>query len=219
MIKRTITSQHVVWWLVSIACVLSACTSSPHPPNDKYDGICKLNMASSPEIRGLRLGMTVEQVKERFPSLNIPPADEAGNIDIEINKYAETNNASAGLDLEGVARINFSFFDGHLRTIWVHYEKKPEALTQEEFSSKLSQTLKLPSFYSHLECYDFSLTAYISESWSEQGPTLHVEDVAAFKTYIDRLGPIRERERREAERAKAEKEGSESEERKKTFTP
>jgi hypothetical protein len=45
---------------------------------------CTLSLAQTPEIRGFRLGMNMEQVPARFPGLNIESANEIGSTKIEL---------------------------------------------------------------------------------------------------------------------------------------
>lgn len=197
---------------------MSAC-SKTQPPNDKFDGRCRLRIEQSLEVRGLRLGMTVEEVKKRFPALEIPSADEAGDTGLEVNKYGPNWRGDLGLNLEGVNRIGFSALDGRVRRISLQYERKPERISREEFSSLLSETFNLPSFVDRLECYDFRVVADARMIDHGFGPELYLEDVAAQRTYMERLKPIAERRAAEARRAQYEKERRESEARKEAYRP
>jgi hypothetical protein len=91
---------------------------------------CTLTLAQAPEIRGLRLGMSLEQTLSLFPSLKRPPEvivlpdgakitrnfldpDELGIIRVRINAL-DPKFSSELSKLEGIDSINFDFFDGHI---------------------------------------------------------------------------------------------------------
>ena len=218
MFASIITHYRFSLCLLFSGCFLLAC-SKPVPPNDKFDGRCQLRVEQSPEVRGLRLGMTLEEVKKRYPALEIPAADEASGTDIEVNKYGPNWRGDLGFNLEGVNRINFSSVDGRVSRISIHYERKPERISREEFSSLLSETFNLPSFIDRLECYDFRVIAYAGMVDYGLGPELYLEDVAAQHAYMKRLKPIAERREAEARHAQREKERRESEARKEAYRP
>lgn len=208
--RRIASRRWMLLCLIVSACALPACT---HPPNDKYDGRCNLDIPHSPEVRGLRLGMTVEQVKARFPALTIPPAGETGISGVTLDRSSSSESVQYGLDLEGVKSINFLFLDGKIYDISVDYEHRTERLSDYEFKSKLSETYHLPAFYGRdLDCYDFRFTAYGADTGYFK---IHLQDVAAFKTLMARIAPTAER----VERQKYEKERQESEQRKGAFKP
>lgn len=218
MFASIIQHHRLSLFLLLAVCLLPTC-SQPKPPNDKFDGRCQLRIEQSPEVRGLRLGMTAEEVKRRFPALELPPVDEMGSTGIELNRYAPDWKGGFGLDFEGVNRVGFSLLDGRIYRISVEYTRKPEVVSGQEFSSILSKTYNLPFFIDRLECYDFRLTSGARLMAHGFGPELYLEDVAAERTFFERLKPIAERRERESNRQKYEKEKRESEERKKAYKP
>lgn len=218
MFASIITYYRLPLCLLLFLCALVAC-SKPVPPNDKFDGRCQLRVEQSPEVRGLRLGTTLEEVKKRFPTLEIPPTDEIGSTGLEMSRYAPDWKGDRGLNFEGINRIGFSFLDGRIYRISIHYERKSESISQEEFASALSETYSLPFFIDKLECYDFRLTADARMVAHGYGPELYLEDVAAWRTYFERLKPVAERLEAEKNRRKYEEERNESEARKKAYRP
>lgn len=218
MFALMIQHHWLALFLLLAVSAMSAC-SKAQPPNDKFDGLCKLRIEQSPELRGLRLGMTVEEVKRRFPALEIPPADEIGGTGLEMGRYSPDWRGDRGLNFEGLNGIGFSFLDGRLSRLSLRYERKPERISQEEFSSLLSKTFDLPFFIDRLECYDFRVVADARLVGHGYGPELYLEDVAAQRTYMERLKPVAERREAEARRAQYEKERRESEVRKEAYKP
>jgi hypothetical protein len=216
---------------------LSIFVGCSKPPNDKYAGRCELKMENSTEVRGFRLGSTIEQLKGRFPALNIPLADERGHtyLYIENSENASPNyilkdnwgkvvspNVSSNptnFDLNGVEKISLSFLDNRLMQILVQY--KYSGLTRTEFESKISEVLLLPAFYgSDVECWDFRVSESFFEGIPNMGPWLTLKDVAADNLWRERLNANPEKgspARREIE--EKEKEKRESEQRKEGFKP
>lgn len=217
MLALIIQHRRLSLSLLLAVCSLLAC-AEPKPPNEKFDGRCQLRIGQSPEVRGLRLGMTVEEVRRRFPALPIPAPSKVGSIYIRLSKL-DPAEEDFGLNLEGVNELSLSFLDGRVSDVRVMYEATREPLTEQEFSSRLSEALNLPHFLSELECYDFRLTADARLTARGVGPELRIEDVAARKLHDERMRPILEETARRAERQRYEEERRKSEERKGALKP
>lgn len=218
----TIPSCLLALCLVAVASTQLGC-SDPPPPNDKYDGTCDLKITDSPEIRGLRLGMSIEEVKQRYPALNLRPADEKGETGVLLAKDRPHHQADSGVDLTGIKTILLSFLDNRLYELVIDYEPVHPDFTGNDLRAKLRGELKLPISISEfeLECYDFRVITNASamDRRSDNSPHISLVDVAADKLRWERLKPTSEELEREASRRKYQKEERKAEERKKTFTP
>ena len=170
-----------------------------------------------PELRGLRLGMTIDEVRTRFPGIFIGDADAAGKAFSAVVK-AKGLNVNVGFDLEGIAGLFITFLDGRISEIHVMYDNT-QLKTPGEFTSKIAETLNLPDKYaSEHQCYDFSVRAYFFEQWGggpDKFPSVYLEDAAASKVLSDRMRQIEQLERK----LKQEQEQRESNQRKEVFRP
>ena len=106
---------------------------------------CKLKLSQAPAIRGVHLGMTVNELLEVFPgadkdeSLRKRSQARFGVIhaNIEPAKYGSKEK------FVGVSSVGFSFLDGELISFNVVYDG-PEFETSDQFVSKVVETLNLP---------------------------------------------------------------------------
>jgi hypothetical protein len=139
----------------------------PPAPNRAKDYLpaqlakCTLTLAQAPEIRGIRLGMSLEQALSVFPSLKRPPEvivlpdggsitrdflepDEVGVIRVRINTLDPKYSREA-TKLEGIGNFNFDFTDGRISYISVIYDTQAKWSTPDEFAQKVSESLRIPS--------------------------------------------------------------------------
>jgi hypothetical protein len=140
----------------------------------------KLEQLSQPlELKGFRLGMTVEQVKTVEPLVKFGPADEFGVIKTSINppfdpQFNKTTYA-------GVRTISFDFLDGKLVTLWLGFEQSFKWPTLDSFVPNFSKGLGVPSEWPpkragrQLTCDGFTIFA----SMIAEGPSLRIADEAA----------------------------------------
>src|SRR5215213_3037142 len=82
-----------------------------------------------PEVHGIRLGMSVRQVKSRLPFLKIPPADE---YDVRETFLYVTTNLKQRKRLPRVFKIELWFWKNQLVRYIVGYygSDEPEGLSQ-----------------------------------------------------------------------------------------
>ena len=151
---------------VSIACSATR-SASPSPPVENPNSnqtiqsspteiastgqekqTCTLNMTSAPSIKGLKLGMTADEVVAVFPGskddpevrsiLSRPPTQFGGSeLAIRPDKYA--NKA----EFKDISRITFSLLDGRVSGLSVHYNG-PAWPHVDKFVEKLGPELNLP---------------------------------------------------------------------------
>jgi hypothetical protein len=143
---------------------------------------CSLKVAELPsvtELRGFRLGMTIEQVQARLPKAQLRPAGEFGFTSLNIFP-----NYEPGIDktaFEGVRTISLEFLDGRVTSLWIGYDKSFKWQTLDEFMSGMTTALKLPNAWRTkfrtrlLECADFT----VSVIPVGEGPSIKLTDEAA----------------------------------------
>jgi hypothetical protein len=143
---------------------------------------CSLKLAELPvipELRGFRLGMTIEQVKARLPKAQVRPADEFGFTSLNIFPVYEP-----GIDkqtFEGVRTISLEFLDDHVSSLWIGYDKSFKWQTLDEFTAAMTTALKLPNVWRTkfrtrlLDCADFTVAVIpVGES-----PSIKINDETA----------------------------------------
>jgi hypothetical protein len=110
-------------------------------------GECKLTLAQAPAIRGIRLGMTVDQVLAQVPGSEADSNLLAGlsrdyfgsrNVTVAPGNYATAKEKFAGIN-----SINLSFLDGRLLSFHVRYNG-PEWRSKEQFVARVAEALNLP---------------------------------------------------------------------------
>lgn len=102
---------------------------------------CALKPAHVPELRGLRLEMTVSQVKARYPKIPVGTADNLGQLRIDLSSDALTEMDSAAF--RGVDHLILSFIDNRLVAFVVVYTQLPWK-NIHQFTARMSEALKLP---------------------------------------------------------------------------
>jgi hypothetical protein len=141
-----------------------------------------MQIAAAPELRGFRLGMTLEQVKARMPNLTIRPADEFGAT--AINIYPEHEEKIDKASFEGIRTISLEFLDGRVVSLWVGYTPDFKWKTPDEFLSGMTRALALPDAWvvksrgRQLACEDFQVTV----SSIGGNPSIRMVDEPARRT-------------------------------------
>ena len=153
------------------------------------DAKCTLKiaqLATVPELRGFRLGMTLSEFKARVPKLSLQPADEFGATAINIYPEHEDNIDKASF--EGVRTISLDFLDGRVTSLWVGYAPEFKWKTQDEFLSGMTRVLSLPDAWAiksrgrQLACEDFQVLV----SSIGGNPSIRFVDEAAHRTLEER---------------------------------
>jgi hypothetical protein len=143
---------------------------------------CSLKLTELPsvqELRGFRLGMTVEQVKARLPRVQIRPADEFGFTSLNI--FPDYEPGIEKTTFEGVRTISLEFLDGRVTSLWIGYDKSFKWQTLDEFTQAIATALKLPNAWRTkfrtrlLACTDFTVSVIpVGES-----PSIKINDETA----------------------------------------
>ncbi len=190
--------------LVAFVALLSG---SQTPSAFSAASTCALTHEQAPEIRGIRLGMSTEQLLSLFPEdgnrQRITQAIEeskgtdnygGGRFDLRPEKGAP-NPRLAGLNFIGVG-----FIDERVTSFHIAYAG-PEWKTVDQFVAKLTESLRLPrsswepvdESKQWLKCDGFRVDAYAfrgsMESW------VRVEDTSAYLVVEARRETAKEKAR------------------------
>jgi hypothetical protein len=171
---------------LALACSLLLCTLLTAAAQETKCNLKIAQLAAAPELRGFRLGMTLEQFKARVPNLLMRPADEFGST--AVNLYPEHDNKIDRASFEGVRTISLEFLDNRVVSLWVGYAPDFKWKTVDEFLSGMTRALALPEAWQtksrgrQMACDDFQLTIQTIGG----NPTLRLVDEAARRTLEER---------------------------------
>ena len=127
-------------------------------------GKCALKLAeltTPPELRGFRVGMTMEEVRARLPKAQFPPADEFGFASLNI--FPDYEQGIDKKSFEGVRTVSLEFLDNRVTAVWLGYDKTFKWQTIDEFVAGITPALKLPDLWRSrfrnrlLDCADFTV--------------------------------------------------------------
>ena len=174
---------------------------SPLPENKSRPG-CALSLAQSIDVGGLRLGMSIEQTQQLFPSLKVTKLEEQG-VGTATLKSSELNyRAESRSFFEGAETVALEFTNGRLSFIRVNYPATDRWGSSDEFVSMIAEKLNLQGtwkrFYDWetktirdirdlrdqaLECSGFRIVAGIGVEGigSDQRPHFEFEDMNAVQ--------------------------------------
>jgi hypothetical protein len=134
--------------------------AAAHAQQQPQAQVCTLTVEQAPELRGFRLGMSLDQVKTRIPNIQVRQL-EFGLSD------ASASNLDAAL-YKGVVAIGFDFLDDRLVSLHVYYESVPWK-SADQFAARVSESLKLPDAWKtsqgwskDLKCAGFDVVAQSS---------------------------------------------------------
>jgi hypothetical protein len=159
---------------------------------------CALKTARVPELRGLRLEMTVSQVKARYPKMPVGAADNLGQLRIDLfsNSLAEIDSAA----FKGVDHLTLSFIDDRLIGFVVTYTQLPWK-DIHQFTARMSEALKLPDGWSGddstqtLDCDGFQVrTGRVSYSSGGMSPYIGFKVLGAESIVRERIEKQKEQQ-------------------------
>ncbi|HSQ25442.1 MAG TPA: TolC family protein, partial [Pyrinomonadaceae bacterium] len=180
---------------------------------------CALTRDQAPDIGGLRLGMTLAQVKTLISSVSLNSVNEDGVSQAEV-KSSAINQMPTSSFFEGAERINLEFVDGKLSFVRVAYPPTNKWSSKDEFLSTLAPKFQLRGqwepFYDWqtkdardaqdlrdlaIECEGFRLSAGIGIEGlgGDQTPHYELDDMVAARLVKERKA---ERSRREQPKPK-----------------
>lgn len=161
---------------------------------------CALNLSQSPDVGGLRLGMSVEQAQALFPSLKVSETNDQGVASATLKSGELNYRAESKSYFEDVETVMIEFTGGRLSFIRVNYPATNRWGSSDEFVSVIAEKLNLQGtwkrFYDwenksirdikdlrdqSLECNGFRIVAGIGVEGigSDQRPHFEFEDINA----------------------------------------
>ena len=170
---------------------------------------CDLDLARAPEVRGLRLGMSLREATSRFGPTSLPDAEWCGrqifNFDWPDDLLGQQAPRPEGL--AGVRGIRLGFLDGRLAYFRVTYDGRAAPLTPEQFRSTLSESLTLPGAWRAADgakawepLYSIGCAGFAVFAGYDAGAYVEMHDTGAIDLLLRRLREGRLRKLREAER-------------------
>ena len=166
---------------LAVLCLSAAASGQRTTCSAKLDQI-----KDTPELFGLRLGMTYEQVKERLPLVQFGRADGIGVVKTTFNPHFDPRVDSKAF--EAVRSISLDFLDGKLVTLWIGFEETYKWPKLDEFVNGFATALNLPSQWPvrrmarEIVCDHFSVQA----SMIAGGPSIRITDEEAQNTIAER---------------------------------
>jgi hypothetical protein len=158
-------------------------------PASAQQSACTLKIDQFPEsveLRGFRLGMTLEQARAQVPQIQLARADQFGVARISINPYFDPSFDK--VKFADVRTISLDFLDGHLISLWIGYDSTFKWQTLDTFVTGISKSMNFPDVWPakrggrQLDCGDFSVFA----SMIAGSPSIRLSDDAAQETIATR---------------------------------
>ena len=116
---------------------------------------CSLATYPLPEVHGFSLGMSVEEVKQRYPNFVPPTPDKIGFGDFDYDFLLgssrrerageERKEPLKGIDSKNLRAVVLAFLDERLAAFTISFNYAREWANVDEFLDALINTLKLPS--------------------------------------------------------------------------
>lgn len=100
--------------VVMIVFSFSGSSTKPKPVADLTK--CRMDLSVAPALRGLRLGMSAEEFKAKYPDVEIKT-----RVDSEGFSSAFIDQGTKDFDSEGLSWVTLGFVDGQLSDIDFHY--------------------------------------------------------------------------------------------------
>ncbi len=140
-----------------------------------------------PDLYGLHLGLTTEEVKKVLPLAQFGRADRLGVMRTSFNPHFDQRVKET--EFPDVRTISLDFLDGKLATVWIGYDGTFKWPKLDEFITNFSKALGVPADWPvkrigrDLACDGFSLHAQMIAG----GPSLRINDDAAQEMAQTRL--------------------------------
>lgn len=126
-----LNTQHL-YLAVVFVCTLAVFTTAQE---------CSLKPEQAPALRGFRLGMTTEEVKEKVAGLGgLDKTDELGTTETTVYP----SQLKSKDDAQGLQNVQLRFLDQRLTDIELRYDASTRWDGVEQFAAKVSESLQLP---------------------------------------------------------------------------
>lgn len=179
--------------ILRVLLLMMVCAGAAAAQGDK----CTLKLAeltTPPELRGFRVGMTLDEVRARLPKAQFPRADEFGFA--SMNVFPDYEQGIDKKSFEGVRTISLEFMDDRVTAVWIGYDKTFKWQTIDEFVAGITPALKLPDSWRSrfrnrlLDCADFTVAVIpVGES-----PSIKITSDAARALLDERKAAKEEKE-------------------------
>lgn len=188
------------------------------------DKKCTYSASSLPAVRGLRLGMSVEELEARYKGLRVPLPNSNGYAEVvlfvEVTESKPDVSPGRGIavikrqsfpEWVGVEKMILSFVDARLSDFTILYTAgEPDWRSSEEFAASVTASFGIPLkswkkwgvYAMYLECAGFRVEAKVENYAGHNGGILRVTDTSASALLQSRHEGVRQREEEEAERRK-----------------
>ena len=170
--------------VVTFACIFFSYSVSAQ------DVQCRLKLSDLPqatELKGFRLGMTMDEVKARIPQVQFGKTTDVGvsktsfSPDYDPRLYKST--------FHDVRTVSFDFLDGKLSSLWIGYDSAFKWQTVDAFVKGVSQSMGLPNAWvawkvrgQQMKCADFQMTVSLVAG----SPSFRILDQTAEETIAAR---------------------------------
>jgi hypothetical protein len=154
------------------------------------DSKCNLKLDQvkpASELYGLRLGMTVEEVKKLVPTLVTGKTDDLGLMKTSFSPRFDPKIDKT--QFENARTVSFEFLDGKLADLWIGYTSEFKWTMLEDFIPQMSASLGLPSgawrvkgLERKFDCADFQISAWMVAG----GPSIRLIDTTAKQLWEKR---------------------------------
>ncbi len=141
----------------------------------------------APELRGFRLGMTMDQVRARVPPIVFGHANQFGLSKTSINPDFDPKFDKASF--EGVRTVSLSFLDGRLTELWLGYDSSFKWQKLDDFVVGISKAMNLPATWQvkgrgqQITCQDVGLFV----SMVAGSPSIRITDTTAEQFLTSRM--------------------------------
>jgi hypothetical protein len=160
---------------------------TPPPPPFPVKSKCKMTLAQAPAIRGLRLGMTSDELFASFPADESEQSDRAQQLkNAELHPhygYAsfqfDPSRYSTGDRFTGISTLNFGMFDKKVVYLSATYSNMPILERMGQVMEIITRHFGLPEFKAW-PGYSESLEHYNSPSLSCDGFTFQAHGGGGF---------------------------------------
>jgi hypothetical protein len=172
---------------------------------------CDLGLARSPEVRGLRLGMTLREATYHFRPTRVEEAEWCGRQMLEFDWGDDLlgHPAPRPREMAGVRRIRLGFLDGRLAYFRVTYDSREAPLTSDQFRSTLTSRFTLPGRWRRADgtgqwepLYSVGCEGFTVITGYEVGPYVELHDTGGIDLLLRRRDEGKLQRLREAEQEK-----------------
>jgi hypothetical protein len=150
---------------------------------------CNLSLAQFPAFRGIRLGMTPEQLRETIPGFEERYLELQEDENGSMSPGSFTDN---GIGRNPEVFYSASFLDKRLTWLFVKYKNAPKDIGQDEFASKIAEALGVSANWfvpnsnggRTMQCIGFKVV--VSTFGSYYQPIITFQDTVAEKVLAKR---------------------------------